>query len=202
MRLLRICCVFLHLLRLLSVKKGFIHMRKNLTRGLLALLMCLMTVFLSACSNTGKEEKAYVDSLDQISQEIADRDFDVETVNKALSDAIQNKDQASYDENLTKLSDYVDWLKEEYGKIADLEAPQKYQEQQKTLSSDVDQMNQLLDNSIKIYQIAAKQIDNSLTQEDADQLSQLADQIDQIGQVEDEFDSTVNSILQGQDSSN
>ncbi|HCA33944.1 MAG TPA: hypothetical protein DEP00_02330 [Lachnospiraceae bacterium] len=63
-------------------------------------------------------------------------------------------------------------------------------------------MNQLLDNSIKIYQIAAKQIDNSLTQEDADQLSQLADQIDQIGQVEDEFDSTVNSILQGQDSSN
>lgn len=177
-------------------------MRKNLTRGLLILLLCLMLTGLTACGlGTAKEEKAYVDSLDQITQEIIDNDFDVESVNKALADAIQNKDQASFDENLSKLSDYADWLKEEYSKIAGLEAPEKYQEQQKTLSSDVDQMNQLLDDSIRIYQIAAKQISSSLTQEDADQLSQLTDRIDKIGQVEEEFDSTVNSILQGSDSS-
>lgn len=161
-------------------------------RVMSAAMVLFMLFSLTACKD---EVKEYREKLTIISNEVEKMDEEVQAAIADLQTAMSDQDSTAYAEKVKKLREYCDKLKEKYNAIAQTQAPQQYEQEQKLLKQYADEMGKMLDASMEIYEMAQKTISGSISEDDLARLSELTQEIESYMESTTNFDETLNKIL-------
>ena len=164
-------------------------------KRMVALCMAAVLAFaVTACG--GDDVAAYRESINSIITEVQDMDSQVNDAVQAVQDALNNQDEAAYEEQLEIRRGHSDTLKEKYQAIANEKAPEEYAQDQEQLKEYADQLGKMLDASMEMYEIAYRYaVTQDVTDEEVERLSELQEEIASYAEAADGFDEVLNRIM-------
>ena len=166
-----------------------------MTKKVISVALALLMVFsLSGCKKD--EVQAYRDELSPVITDVQSMNQDVQDTVNAVLEAVNNKDEAAYEDNVEKLDKICKDLKEKYNKIANTTAPAEYAEDQKLLQQYAEEMDKMLDASMELYGMAYDYaVTGNLSEEDAAKINNLQNEINTYANSTTNFDEVLNRVM-------
>lgn len=172
------------------------HSKHNVFRLVIVAVLVLSMMAGTTGCGAKKKLKNYRGKLNAILLTMEDLSGELQAEVDALNAAISSRDQESYEENMVKLQTTVQTLIDDYHALANVVSPEELRDQQKQLKEYADQIELMLSDTVRLYTVCAEMVNiGYLTDDSADQVNIIRQEIQALTPAAAYFDDVLNDIL-------
>lgn len=169
-------------------------MNKTIKRIGAMLLVLVMMLSMVGC---GKKNNVttYRGKLNVILPEMVETADNLQSTINSLNALLQSGDKAAYEASLAELQGYAQSLIDHYHALANVAAPEQYQEQQKQLKAYADNVELMLSDCVRLYTLLEESITSFLSNDTVEQIKRLETEMEALTASSTAYDTVLNEIL-------
>lgn len=159
--------------------------------------MLLVLVMLLSVTGCGKKNNVttYRGKLNVMLPEVVETADNLQATIRTLNSLLESGDKAAYEASLAELQGYAQKLIDDYHALANVAAPEQYQEKQKQLKTYADDVEVMLSNCVRLYTLLEESITSFLSNDTVEQIKRLEAEMEALTVSSTAYDAVLNEIL-------